>query len=204
MKVFVLIWGFSIAFFSFGEAVAGPRPVIIIPGIMGSKLCKGAGNSNVLWGDAASYTFDRINAIRLPFEIKDRDHSIHSCGLIETVSIIPLFWESNVYSELLATLRKPSFGYSKDDIVIFDYDWRLSNFENANSLKQKIEERFPDPNTQIDIVAHSMGGMIARIYVQALGGRDRVKNLVMLGTPHLGSAKIFDRLWSGLEPVPVV
>jgi pimeloyl-ACP methyl ester carboxylesterase len=184
------------------EATAAPRPVIIVPGIMGSKLCKGLDDRNVLWGDAASYTFARINALRLPYDVKDRDTSIRSCGLIETVSIIPFFWESNIYSELLVTLRKPDFGYSKEDIVIFDYDWRLSNFENAERLKRTIASRFPDASSKVDIVAHSMGGLIARIYIQTLGGRDRVKNLIMLGTPHLGSATIFERLWNGFEHWP--
>lgn len=40
---------------------------------------------------------------------------------------------------------------------------------------------------QIDIVAHSMGGLIARYYVKRLGGDRYVRSLVTLGTPHHGS-----------------
>jgi pimeloyl-ACP methyl ester carboxylesterase len=40
---------------------------------------------------------------------------------------------------------------------------------------------------QIDIVAHSMGGIIARYFVQMLGGDGMVRHLVTLGTPHLGT-----------------
>ncbi|WP_307128869.1 triacylglycerol lipase [Streptomyces sp. B1I3] len=41
---------------------------------------------------------------------------------------------------------------------------------------------------EIDIVGHSLGGLIARYYVQRLGGDRRVRTLVTLGTPHGGTA----------------
>jgi pimeloyl-ACP methyl ester carboxylesterase len=43
---------------------------------------------------------------------------------------------------------------------------------------------------RVDIVAHSLGGLIARYYVQRLGGDARVRNLVTLGTPHSGTRAI--------------
>ncbi|MFD4030309.1 esterase/lipase family protein [Streptomyces sp. NPDC058637] len=41
---------------------------------------------------------------------------------------------------------------------------------------------------EVDIVGHSLGGLIARYYVQRLGGDRRVRTLVTLGTPHCGTA----------------
>ncbi|MER5895689.1 alpha/beta fold hydrolase [Streptomyces sp. NPDC001876] len=43
-------------------------------------------------------------------------------------------------------------------------------------------------HTEVDIVGHSLGGLIARYYVQRLGGDRRVRTLVTLGTPHSGTA----------------
>ncbi|MFC5723884.1 esterase/lipase family protein [Streptomyces gamaensis] len=40
---------------------------------------------------------------------------------------------------------------------------------------------------RVDIVGHSLGGLIARYYVQRLGGDSRVRTLVTLGTPHHGT-----------------
>lgn len=40
---------------------------------------------------------------------------------------------------------------------------------------------------EVDIVGHSLGGLIARYYVQRLGGDIRVRTLVTLGTPHAGT-----------------
>ncbi|MDQ0788703.1 triacylglycerol lipase [Streptomyces sp. B3I8] len=39
----------------------------------------------------------------------------------------------------------------------------------------------------VDVVGHSLGGLIARYYVQRLGGDLRVRTLVTLGTPHSGT-----------------
>ncbi len=40
---------------------------------------------------------------------------------------------------------------------------------------------------RIDLVCHSLGGLVARVYVQDLGGKRRVDNCVTLGTPHQGT-----------------
>jgi hypothetical protein len=42
-------------------------------------------------------------------------------------------------------------------------------------------------SARVDIVGHSLGGLIARYYVQRLGGDLRVRTLVTLGTPHAGT-----------------
>ncbi|MGW0628699.1 esterase/lipase family protein [Streptomyces sp. NPDC002758] len=58
----------------------------------------------------------------------------------------------------------------------------------AELLGRHIEEicaRTGSP--QIDVVGHSLGGLIARYYVQRLGGDLRVRTLVTLGTPHSGT-----------------
>jgi triacylglycerol lipase len=41
---------------------------------------------------------------------------------------------------------------------------------------------------RIHVVGHSMGGVIARYYIQCLGGDERIHTLVTLGSPHAGTA----------------
>lgn len=43
---------------------------------------------------------------------------------------------------------------------------------------------------QVNLVGHSLGGLIGRYYVQCLGGDSRVQTLVTLGTPHSGTQAI--------------
>ena len=65
--------------------------------------------------------------------------------------------------------------------------------QNADQLKRYIEYAQRDRNAwHIDIVAHSMGGLISRRYIHASmpsypDGKPQVQHLVMLGTPNMGS-----------------
>ncbi|WP_043677027.1 esterase/lipase family protein [Streptomyces xylophagus] len=59
----------------------------------------------------------------------------------------------------------------------------------AELLGRHIEEICERTGSkEVDIVGHSLGGLIARYYVQRLGGDLRVRTLVTLGTPHSGTA----------------
>ncbi|MFF4162308.1 esterase/lipase family protein [Streptomyces sp. NPDC001741] len=59
----------------------------------------------------------------------------------------------------------------------------------AELLERHVEEICARTgHREIDIVGHSLGGLIARYYVQRLGGDRRVRTLVTLGTPHGGTA----------------
>ena len=58
----------------------------------------------------------------------------------------------------------------------------------AELLGRHIEEICERTGSrQVDVVGHSLGGLIARYYVQCLGGDLRVRTLVTLGTPHSGT-----------------
>ncbi|MEU0968832.1 alpha/beta fold hydrolase [Streptomyces sp. NPDC005917] len=58
----------------------------------------------------------------------------------------------------------------------------------AGLLGRHIEEICQRTGSRrVDIVGHSLGGLIARYYVQCLGGDYRVRTLVTLGTPHSGT-----------------
>ncbi|ANP48975.1 pimeloyl-ACP methyl ester carboxylesterase [Streptomyces griseochromogenes] len=61
----------------------------------------------------------------------------------------------------------------------------------AELLGRHIEEICARTGSgQVDIVGHSLGGLIARYYVQRLGGDLRVRTLVTLGTPHSGTRAV--------------
>ncbi|MFJ7339031.1 lipase family alpha/beta hydrolase [Streptomyces sp. NPDC101110] len=58
----------------------------------------------------------------------------------------------------------------------------------AELLGRRVEELCERTGAErIDIVGHSLGGLIARYYVQRLGGDTHVRTLVTLGTPHSGT-----------------
>ncbi len=68
----------------------------------------------------------------------------------------------------------------------------LSSWHNEEVLTElvakKVDElRHQSGANKVDIIGHSMGGIIARNYIQLRGGHDKVAQLICLGTPHFGS-----------------
>ncbi|MEL7989927.1 alpha/beta fold hydrolase [Streptomyces albidoflavus] len=58
----------------------------------------------------------------------------------------------------------------------------------AELLGRHVEEvRRRTGADRVDVVGHSLGGLIARYHVQRLGGDAAVRTLVTLGTPHSGT-----------------
>jgi pimeloyl-ACP methyl ester carboxylesterase len=63
---------------------------------------------------------------------------------------------------------------------------------SAGLIARKVESIVAQTGvTQVDVVGHSMGGLVGLYYVKRLGGRHRVRRLVLLGTPTQGT-------WSAL------
>ncbi len=56
----------------------------------------------------------------------------------------------------------------------------------AHQLYTFIEEHIPATAT-VHLIGYSMGGLIARYYVQRLGGMSRIERLITLSTPHNGT-----------------
>ncbi|MFD7260966.1 esterase/lipase family protein [Streptomyces sp. NPDC059874] len=58
----------------------------------------------------------------------------------------------------------------------------------AGHLARRVEELCARTGQdRVDLVGHSLGGLVGRYYVQRLGGDARVRTLVTLGTPHSGT-----------------
>ena len=68
----------------------------------------------------------------------------------------------------------------------------LSSWHNEEILTELVAKKVDELRHQvgvnkINIVGHSMGGLIARNYIQLRGGSDKVEQLICLGSPHHGS-----------------
>jgi pimeloyl-ACP methyl ester carboxylesterase len=79
---------------------------------------------------------------------------------------------------------------SYDLILTFDYENLQTPIEEtARGLLQRLKEAGLDEGhgKELDIVAHSMGGLVSRWMIEREGGAPLVQQLVMLGTPNGGS-----------------
>ena len=89
-------------------------------------------------------------------------------------------------------------GYEKGVTLFpFPYEWRFSNRTTATLLDTKIDDiKAICTCDKVDIVAHSMGGLVARSYIQSDDYDQDVDQLIFLGTPHLGAPKAY-LMWEG-------
>ena len=58
--------------------------------------------------------------------------------------------------------------------------------ESATLLAEAIEARFGD-HQPVDVLGYSMGGVIARTWLQLLGGNRRTRRFISVGSPHHGT-----------------
>ncbi|HJQ03612.1 MAG TPA: alpha/beta fold hydrolase [Jatrophihabitans sp.] len=101
----------------------------------------------------------------------------------------------SAFSILRRTLRRRGYGR----ITTVNYSPLTSDIRKAAAdLAGQVERVCQQAGyEQVFVVGHSLGGIIARYYVQCLGGDERVHTLVTLGSPHAGTQL------ARLAPLPV-
>lgn len=168
-------------------------PVIIVPGIMGTELWRERiGPDDLIWID--------INQAALP----GRDSFLDVLALDDNGDTrVPIrvgsifrggpFGLRNYYGELVDFLE--GNGYEEDkNLFTFPYDWRFDNNLVARLLNIKINEILGTASAKkVDIIAHSMGGLVMRSYVDQFG-EEKINKIIYLGTPHIGAPKAFNAL----------
>ncbi|MFF9857890.1 esterase/lipase family protein [Streptomyces tendae] len=86
-------------------------------------------------------------------------------------------------------LRRSLVQHGRHEIESLNYSPLTCDIRTAAELLGRHIEEICERtgSEQVDVVGHSLGGLIARYYVQRLGGDLRVRTLVTLGTPHAGT-----------------
>jgi len=147
-------------------------------GSMGPLHYYGSENDSYLGGSFSDILVSDLYFVLHGVDLLDRSANTSDNLCVDPVIIVPGFLGSfevsgtwimdpilHVYDDLLATLE--ANGYVRDTTLFtFPYDWRNSNVDTALLLKQKINGVKAICNCfKVDIVAHSMGGLVTRQYV---------------------------------------
>ncbi|MGH8756736.1 MAG: lipase/acyltransferase domain-containing protein, partial [Burkholderiales bacterium] len=196
-------------------------PVIVVPGLFGSKLRNRATGAEVWPGSTLDIVFSNYESIGLEI---DPDTLLPKPSPLEAYAITEGALGRDFYGEIIKTLSRYG-GYARGEpgvpvmtkgprYYLFPYDWRQDNVQTARQLDQLIEQirrDYNDPALKVDIIAHSMGGLVVRYYlrygtVDVLDGNDfpanhhgakRIRRFIMLGTPNLGSVSSLHSLLKG-------
>ena len=196
-------------------------PVILIPGLLGSKLIR-ASDGTELWPGSTSklLTSDYEDlALRIdPETLEPIDDGLVPGGIFEGAV------GKDFYRHIIQDLRA-SGGYQliepgdpavqqKAGLYVFTYDWRqdiLKTAQKLDELIERIRRDYNDPALRVDVVAHSMGGLVVRYYerygtVDVLGGNTftvtglglaKLRRIVLLGTPNQGTVTAVHKFLNG-------
>lgn len=210
--------------FSEARAHTGKRPIIFIPGILGSELVNPE-TKEVVWPSAYRSAVDGVSLPVSPDLAANRDKLVATRS-VESARFINFVPEVYIYHELLEALQKfggytrgdwdnPGTDGDQDKFYVFAYDWRRDNVETARELVRRVEAlklKLNRPDLRFNIVAHSMGGLVARYaarygdadlppdgieLVPTWAGAAHINKIIMFGTPNEGSADAFATLLQG-------
>ena len=224
------------------------NPVIVIPGVMGSNLVAMESSKSIWGDFQGRDASQDMRLIGLPMklgtpldQLQSLSESDGTLGELKS-TVAGMTVRLSFYGDVLSALGVGSYagtssarskhipdyhaGEPTSVAFEFSYDWRRSLDESAAALQQFITQatRFlqlqrgnSDP-VKFDIVAHSMGGLVLRYFLQYGGqlipydgslprlnwaGANDVETAVIVGTPNGGSLKVMDRLISGLPKTPL-
>jgi pimeloyl-ACP methyl ester carboxylesterase len=196
--------------------------IILVPGITGSVLVDDAGNEiwNASAGAAWSYIrtlgkcLDKLIVAAHPPGSDASPGVLRASALVKGIHGVFGLGRIDGYREL-ASMVRDNFDVvpASDDPHIpgnyleFAYDWRLSNRTSAGTLKTLVDVRLPvwqrspkgGRDAKVILVTHSMGGLVARYYLEKLEGWANCRALVTFGTPYRGSVDAVDYLANGYK-----
>ncbi|WP_282937580.1 hypothetical protein [Paenibacillus sp. RC67] len=152
------------------------RQIIVVPGIMGSVL---QNKSVKVWPRKVVDLplLDYYEQYLTLNEDNDGDH-------FRAVSVLGL-----TYGKIIGDLKEK--GYIVSELF---YDWRKNNLTQIERFEQEILDADAD---EITIIAHSMGGIITKLFLNSdLSDkwRGKIKRIITLGTPWLGSLDAYKTL----------
>ncbi|NKB37557.1 MAG: hypothetical protein GKR93_10365 [Gammaproteobacteria bacterium] len=200
-------------------------PVVFIHGVLGSKLREDSGGDDLWLGSLDRILLSEYEELAYkidPETLEPEKGSIHAYTVADDAV------GKDFYGKIIRTLkdagnyRKVEIGQSvnpkQKNFYVFFYDWRQDNVKTAAQLTEFIDQirvDYEQPDLKVDIVAHSMGGLITRYYIRygsqdvvkdndfdkkvTMYGGDRVRRVVLLGTPNLGSTKTLNRFINGVK-----
>jgi pSer/pThr/pTyr-binding forkhead associated (FHA) protein len=154
------------------------RPVVIVPGFGGSELWLGGER---LW-PAHKRMITHPETLQLP-----GDPRVEARRIVNEVVYVPHLVKQQQYGRLGDYLETELQYTRGKDLLEFAYDWR----QDARLASLRLAEAIENWGVKgpITILAHSLGTLVTRYYVERLGGESRVERIILLGGPHHGAPK---------------
>ena len=183
--------------------------VVLIPGILGSVLAR---DGKDVWaptpgaiGRALWSLGGNVRDLELtsdPWEVDDLGDGVTAPRVMPDVHIIPGLWGIDGYSGISRMITERFDAVPGETYLELPYDWRRDNRVAARALRRLADEKLhaarqTNPDAKLVLIGHSMGGLVARYFLECLDGWHDTRMLITFGTPHRGSLNAVDFLVNG-------
>jgi pimeloyl-ACP methyl ester carboxylesterase len=185
--------------------------VVLLPGLIDSVLSKDGkplwGTSpGALWGIVAGENPAKLRLTAADDGQEDLGDGIVPTALVPNPELVPGLWKQGGYSILSQALVDRLGLDPGENYFEFPYDWRRDNrvaamrlAKDASAWLSTWRSRSGNADAKLVLIAHSMGGLVGRYFVECLEGWRSVRTLVSFGTPYRGSGNALDFLCNGFK-----
>lgn len=167
-----------------------PEPIIFIHGFLGSQIKCGG---EELWPHVGG--IDRPQLLKMALASDGISPANGACNatvgeLVETVLGSSIYKTTKDFLNQLAPGR----------VYFFNWDWRKAPQQSLVEFDSFIQSvRALHDNAKVVLMAHSYGGLLARLYLGNAANTGNIARVVTIGTPALGSPKALFPLYAGAE-----
>jgi lecithin:cholesterol acyltransferase len=190
-------------------------PVVVIPGIMGSRLLRPDGTP--VWLNIRNAVGHYDLSLPLTLPLADSRDDLVPGPLLGTTHVMPRLFGFTEYYDLLDILAAAGFRSSSPGANgggpahhVFSYDWRRDLVETARRLHDSLEalaDARGEPGARFNVLGHSMGGLVARYYLRygtaepdgpvTWAGARRIANLILVAVPNGGGIHALEAMLYG-------
>ncbi|MET8779083.1 caspase family protein [Nocardia sp. NPDC004654] len=167
--------------------------VVLIPDLGASRLVDTA-TGEMVWGGNRIRDVRRLLGSQSALFL-DEGRKLAPAGLVPNPFVLPGFGGQFPYSKLVKAISR---AYDDpESVAVVDYDWRLGTEQNSSALARIVEEHYNrcrskpafGSESEIVIIAHGYGALIAQAYTSSPEIQRIVRNTVAVGAPYRGTLR---------------
>jgi pimeloyl-ACP methyl ester carboxylesterase len=188
--------------------------VVLLPGILGSVLQV---DGKDVWSPSKGALLRGILSLGRSvqdLELRadddvDRDDlgdGVTAPRLMPDIHLVPGFWKIDGYTKIRDVLTTRFDLEPGSNWFDFPYDWRRDNRVAARQLAEQApgwldawKAKSGNADAKLILLCHSMGGLVARAFLELYDGWQITRTLITFGTPYRGAVNALDFLANGFD-----
>jgi pimeloyl-ACP methyl ester carboxylesterase len=188
--------------------------IILLPGITGSVLQRDGKDVWAITPQSAIAALFSLGSNIKDLQIKGKDDwtkddlgdGVTAPRLVQDIHLIPGFWQIDGYTAIKTRLFAELTIEEGKNWFDYPYDWRRDNRVHGRQLGERAPKWLDawrkasgNKDAKLVLLAHSMGGLVARDFLERHEGWKITRHLITFGTPYRGSMNAVSTLVNGID-----